>query len=55
MSRNGKEEKAASRFPLNNCQVPKPTTHRVNMIIKIAAGLVITGIITNINAGCPDN
>jgi hypothetical protein len=55
MSRNGKEEKAASRFPSNNCQVPNPTTHRVNMIMKIAAGLFMRTIITNINVGCPDN
>ncbi len=41
--RNGNEENAASKLPANICQVPKPITARVNKIMKIAAGLIISG------------
>jgi hypothetical protein len=40
-SRNGKNKKAGSKWPRNNCQVPKMTIERTNMIRSIAAGLLM--------------
>jgi hypothetical protein len=53
ISRKGKEDKAPSRFPAKSCHVPKLITAREKKIIKIAAGLFIGGIVTNMNALCP--
>jgi hypothetical protein len=43
ISRNGNEEKAASRLPAKSCHVPKTITESANRIMKIAAGLFIGG------------
>lgn len=54
ISRKGKEEKAASKFPLNNCQVPKLITATVNKIINIAALFFIAGIVAKESGICPE-
>jgi hypothetical protein len=43
ISRNGNDENAASRLPINSCQVPKVITASAKRIVKIAAGLFIAG------------
>ena len=54
ISRNEKEDKAPSMFPLKNCQVPKLITDSENSIMKIAAGLFIGTDSNHMNCRCPD-